>query len=275
VAKDETHRDVLATLVAAGSGFLMHHQARDAAKEAAMLLQQDEIEELLAEHEFAYAIMRWAEGAVVEAEDGWDELHDAWRSPSEALAWLLRHLSEIPKRHRPRAAHAQAVATLIHSLVRTSFWFSPAVRGDTCRCVLCDAAPRDAKPRDRAAWNAVRWKRAVPTRLAPRRLTRNDEEAAAELTRRCLEALAASLGVEATPSVATTSAARHDLERLTLAWQLRRRAEGMNQGKAPVVLWRRVTTRGDLTAASILDAQKRLSDALTRAHHERASRIRS
>jgi hypothetical protein len=234
--------------------------------ERGTLLDEARLEEAVAIHEACYRLMQWLATAVDIGFVPYDRAH-GYLSDSEAAAeWIGRHFASLPPACRPTVREGEPLhrfANYFASYLKSSFILHAIrhrpVSSSGCWCDCCrylrdvghlQARTPDAKDRKRAE----RMKETGVIELAlgaGRRLSDDQVQSVLADERRSTDAAMVAYGIE-----------------------LVRRCDGGGSGPAALALWRQFAWKKvgvvnwqprrdyELTARAMLDAEKRLGEAV-------------
>lgn len=179
------------------------------------------------------------------------EKTQALSSGNTCAEWLKRHLNDLPNEFRPNPGEFRAFGNLFSSFFTTSFHVGEVRNWDVVETTL------------------IRGAKEFRDRRHKRHSERREGEAADELKRLSLVALAEEHRLTVPPGVQERALAAADLALDLTLWtygcELMRRARFASQGGAVHRLWLELNekTRKNLSAESIWQARERLVRWLT------------
>lgn len=227
------------------------------------MLTGERLNDAVAIHEACYALLKWAAAAVDREFVAVRTAHTYMSEAEAAAGWIGDHYENLPADCRPAARSGEPLrrfANYFASYLTSSFDLqeSPGVQlVGGCPCCQIGSYLVNAP------------------RLKPKKLRSADKKRAQRLKRDYLEELALQAGVSLSDATAAGllggEETRRDVALAAYGSQLLRRCEGHSSTPAVLALWREVAwesgapKRGfQLSAEGILEAQERLTGALTR-----------
>jgi hypothetical protein len=209
----------------------------------------------------SYRLLQWVGDGLRGGTLDFTTLHSAMGVAEAAKEWLGRNLASFPPDVRPERDDLDAFANLFASYLQTSFVLvEPAMQVKIahkgCYCAFCTYL---------VAANVLRVR--MPDKKAQQR--------ARQMKELYLAALAAEVTGDSSytkvEKLLSNSELAEDISFATYGNELLRRSQFASQGEGVLVLWREIAwdARGKvkkgftLTAERILQAEKRLQEALT------------
>lgn len=216
-------------------------------------MNQEQIERTLKLHKQAYGLLMWLKAQARNNRSLLDvKALEAMSATKSCEDWVVRHLSMIPVNLRPNASELPAFSHLFSSFFTTSFRVGQVRWWETVETTLVAGAKtfRDGRHKKYAE--------------------RREEEAATELKRLALAALAAEEGLSCDPLLTERAAAAEVISQELSLWayvrELVRRAEFASQGTSVHRLWLALDerTRKNLGVEAVWQARMNLIRWLTK-----------